>query len=219
MAGEKFTLSRWSARRECAPSISFFVGFGGPRPKNGQALIAKQFFHRNTPGLVGFLQFVVYECVVESRARGIGCRARIENACGTRPVNRAQAHGARLASRVQMASRQLESSERAACCANRDNFRMRRRIVRSGHLIGALADDAAVFRDERSEWAAAGLDISESQRNGAPHQRCRRLIVLAQAASSTVKSFQLESFASVSARINVPLAISSGEAYSSGRWL
>ena len=91
-------------------------------------------------------------------------------------------------------------------------------LVRRGPEI-ALADDAAALRDQSSEWAAAGRDISERQRNGAPHQRCGRFIVLAQVASSTDKSSQLESFANVSARINVPLAISSGEAYSSGRWL
>src|SRR6266478_3701823 len=88
-----------------------------------------------------------------------------------RPVNRAEAHGARLARGIEIAAAELKISENAAGFADGHHFRMRRGIVRTGDAVRAFSDDAVFFHDHGSEGPAASrADIFQRHRDGAPHE-------------------------------------------------
>jgi hypothetical protein len=58
-----------------------------------------------------------------------------------------------------------------ACRANRNNFCVRRRVIRSGNGIRPFRDDLAVFDDYRREGSASpGMDILERKFNCASHE-------------------------------------------------
>jgi hypothetical protein len=58
-----------------------------------------------------------------------------------------------------------------ACRANRNNFCVRRRVIRRGNRIRAFRDDLSVFDDYRREGASSpGMDILERKFNRASHE-------------------------------------------------
>src|SRR5260370_12062988 len=100
-----------------------------PGRKNSERIVAEKMGHRNASSGQCDLQLVIDEGIVESGACGIGGGCGVENPRGARPVNRAKAHGARLARRVKIAAAKLKISEDAAGLANGHDFRMRGLIV------------------------------------------------------------------------------------------
>ena len=88
----------------------------------------------------------------------------------TRPVDRAQAHRARLATGVDLAALELEGPERGTGAANGDHLGVRRRVARRGHQIDAFRQDAAVLDDDRAERAAAPAShVFQGELDRSPH--------------------------------------------------
>src|SRR5713226_6642806 len=88
-----------------------------------------------------------------------------------RPVNRADAHRARLARGIEIAAAELKISENAAGLANGHHFRMRGRIVRKRHAVRAFGKDAFFLDSQGSEGPAASrADIFQRHRDGALHE-------------------------------------------------
>ena len=103
--------------------------------------------HGNAPSGRRDLQLIIDESVVKTGTRGVGRSCSVENSRGARPVNRAEAHGARLARRIEIAALELKISENAAGLANGHDFRMRRRIVRKSDAVRGFGNDAVIFDD------------------------------------------------------------------------
>src|SRR5882762_4590162 len=142
-----------------------------PGRENSERIVAEKLRHRNAPPGGCDLQLVIDEGIVETGARGIGGGCGVENSRGARPVNRAKAHGARLARRIKVAAAELKISENAAGFANGQDFRMRGWIVGKGNAVRAFGDDAVFFGDHGSERAAASrADIFQRQRDSALHE-------------------------------------------------
>src|SRR6266436_756675 len=125
-----------------------------PGRKNSDGIVAEKLRHRNAPPGGCDLHLVIDEGIVESGDSGVGGGCRVENSRGVRPVNRAEAHGARLARRIKIAAVELKISENAAGFANGHDFRMRGWIVGKGDSVRAFGNDAVFFDDHGSERPA-----------------------------------------------------------------
>ncbi len=101
------------------------------------------------------LQFIVNESVIEPRRRGISGSACVKDARRAGPVDCALAHGARLASGIEVAAGKLKIMESAAGFANGDDFGVRGGIVARSDAVCSLSDNAAIIHDQRRERAAA----------------------------------------------------------------
>src|SRR5690606_4728919 len=103
--------------------------------------VADQPTHRDLPLGRRPSDLRVDERVVESGSGGVLHRGRVEHAVGPRPIDRAEAHGTRLAGRINIAPFELKGAHAGARAAHRDDLRMGGRIVTARHEIRALADD------------------------------------------------------------------------------
>src|SRR5205807_666665 len=80
------------------------------------------------------------EIVIEADLRRIAARVGIIDALDARPVDRAEAHRARLAVRVDVAAFEAEGLELGAGAADRGYLSMAGAIVGRGNLIPAFGD-------------------------------------------------------------------------------
>lgn len=104
---------------------------------------------------VGFhVDFFIDECVVKSGLGGFVASVGIKDAVWSGPVDGAEAHGARLATRVNVAACQLECIQVTAGVPYRDHFRMGGGVVGGGDAVGATAHDLTVFYDHTAERSA-----------------------------------------------------------------
>src|SRR3981189_422384 len=157
-------------KREFA-SIGSLVCLLLPGGKYREGIVAEKLRHRNAPPGRCDLQLIIDEGVVESGVRGIGSGCGIENSRGARPVNRAEAHGARLARGIEIAAAELKIGENAAGSANGHDFRVRRRIVRKSDAVRPFGNDAVFFDYQGGKRpAAARADIVQRQRDGTLHE-------------------------------------------------
>ena len=110
-------------------------------------------------------ELLVEKCVVEAGPRRVGGAAAVIDRIEPRPVSRRQAHGARLATGVELAPGQRERAQRLACGANGIDLAMRRRIVGRRDGVRALGNDlrrrarstrqtGPLGRTSRSRWPA-----------------------------------------------------------------
>src|SRR5579871_358401 len=90
----------------------------------------------------------------------------------------AEAHRARLAARVDLAIRQMESAKLGAGAPDGHDFGVSRRVAGRGDLVPAFRHDNAIAHDHGSEWPAlVGAHAFQREVNRAPHK-----ILLAHAA-------------------------------------
>src|SRR5690606_7534178 len=93
------------------------------------------------------------------------------DAIGTRPIDRPEAHRAGLARGVDLASFELEASQRPARLAYGDDLGMSRRIVAEGHGVSPLGDDRIAPHDHGSERPPLGrANIPQRKVDCAPHE-------------------------------------------------
>src|SRR5713226_6436596 len=152
-------------------SVRRFAFLFLPSRENRKRIISEKLVHGNAPPGRRDFKLVVNESVVKTGVCSICRGGCVENYSGARTVNRAEAHRARLACRVEIAASELKITENAASLANGHDFGMRCRIVRMRDAVCAFRDDTIPFDDQRSERpAAARADIFQRQRNGAPHE-------------------------------------------------
>jgi hypothetical protein len=64
----------------------------------------------------------------------------------------------------------LEGGEDSAGFANGYDFGVGGRIIRGGDAIRAFGEDLAVFGDDRTERASAGVQVVERKGDGSSHE-------------------------------------------------
>src|SRR5262245_46161290 len=96
--------------------------------------------------------FAIDEFVVEADRRRLLAGVRVVERAEARPVDGAEAHRARLATRIDLAVRQMESAESHTGAADGDDFRVGRGVVGRGDFVPAFRHDGAVAHNHRSEW-------------------------------------------------------------------
>ncbi len=90
---------------------------------------------------MGRFNLFVEKGVVEAGGSRIGGTASVENRIASRPVDRGEAHRARLATGIDVAAAKLKTSERSTRIANCYNLAMRRRVVGCRDKISAGCND------------------------------------------------------------------------------
>src|ERR1039458_8671268 len=91
--------------------------------------------------------FPVDEVIIEIDSRRVLAGVAVEDIPQARPVDRGQAHRARLATGVKVAIVQLERLQALAGLANGDNLGMGRRVVYWSQLVVDPADDLVAIRE------------------------------------------------------------------------
>src|SRR5208337_1582688 len=108
-------------------SVLGFVRRGDPGGEAGPGFVAEQLRGRKELAFCGiFLKFLVYESVVKAGAGGVGGAGPVADGVDSRPVGRGQAHGAGLATRVELAAGQGKSFQSLAGRANGVQFSVSR---------------------------------------------------------------------------------------------
>src|SRR5271165_4174933 len=147
------------------------VGLPGPFGERQLGLPGKQVLHRDPPLLRRKRYLGIDEVVVETDVRGVLAGVAVIHGRNARPVYRRQAHRARLAARIERAIGQLEDGELPAGLADRDDFRVRRRIARGGDLVAAPPYDAPVPDHDASERSApSGADAVPREADRFAHE-------------------------------------------------
>src|SRR5215831_1321506 len=82
--------------------------------------------------------FATDEFVVEADRRRLRARVGVIKSAKSRPVDGAEAHRARFATRIDLAARQMESAELRTGAADGDDFGVGRHIPGRGDLVAAL---------------------------------------------------------------------------------
>ena len=140
---------------EQAVSVVDAVGAVGPGRELSPGLRHSHLLERHPALIAGTPDFVVDEAVVEAGIGGVVSRAREYDAGRARPVQRPQAHGARLAAAVDLATVQLEGAQRFAGVADRDDLGVGSRVVGGRHEVRARGQDLPISDHHRTERAAA----------------------------------------------------------------
>ena len=99
-------------------------------------------------------------------------RVAVIDAVETGPKDRAQAHRTRFTARVDSTPLQARCAQFGARLADRDDFRMSRRIIGGGDLVGAFPDDLTIVHNdgpERSPSSAVN-EIPFGKGNGGTHE-------------------------------------------------
>jgi len=113
-------------------------------------------------------EFFVDKGVVEASGGSIGGAGSVEDTVRASPIDRAEAHGARFAGSVEIATGQLEVAEDATGLANGFDFGVGGRVTGRGDAVGAFGDDLAVLDDQSGEGATlAGVHIFDGEGDGA----------------------------------------------------
>src|ERR1035437_5950601 len=149
-------------------SVLHLVGGGDPGGEARPGFIAEQLRGGESARGLIFAQLIVEESVVEAGAGGVGGAGAVVEAVNPRPVGGGQAHGAGLATGVELATGQREGSQSLAGRADGVHFSVGRGIMRGGDGVHALAHDAALAHDDGAERAARAVEhILGGQRDGA----------------------------------------------------
>src|SRR5262249_60672464 len=94
------------------------LGAGGPFVEGSLSVIRHQSEMRDPSQLRHLRNFAVNELVIEADLRGVDPRVGKIDAPQSRPIDRAEAHGAGLTARVDIAVHQVESTEERASATN-----------------------------------------------------------------------------------------------------
>src|SRR3954464_871318 len=95
----------------CRPSVWNLVRLVLPLNESLQRLGMQQLLHRNFPFPNRQGNFAIYKIVVERYLRGIGSCVPVKDFSEAGPINSREAHGAGLATGVEVAVVQLEGLE------------------------------------------------------------------------------------------------------------
>ena len=132
-------------------------------------------------GLV-FAEFLIEENVIESSVCRIGGAGAVVDGIDPRPVGRRQAHGARLATGIELAAGQGEGSQGFRRRADGVDLAVGRGIVGRGHGVDSLAQNPSITHDQGGKWSARAADnVVRGQRDGAAQELrigiCRHLVI------------------------------------------
>ena len=112
-------------------------------------------------------EFFVNKSVVEAGGGSIGGSGSVEDTVRASPIDRPEAHRARFAGSVKVATRQLEIADNAAGLANGLDFGVGGRVIARCDAVNALSDDFAVLDDQSGEGATlAGVHIFDGEGDG-----------------------------------------------------
>jgi len=116
-------------------------------------------------------KLLVEEGIVEAGAgRVVGLAAEVDGV-DARPIDRCQAHRARLTTGIHFAALQGKGSERLAGLADGVDLAVSSGIVGGGDAVRAFSDDLSVFDDHGGKWASgAGADVLRRQLDGSMHE-------------------------------------------------
>jgi len=139
--------------------------------KRLESFVAHELRHRNFSGRMLLRDFAVDEGIIETRLRSISRATAEKHAIGPRPIDCSETHRAGLTGCVEITAAQLEVAKCLAGLANRQDFGVRRGIVRAGDVVGGFGDDFAVFDDDGTEGAAASpANIFDSELDCPGHE-------------------------------------------------
>ena len=122
------------------------------------------------------MQLVVDKRIVKACFSGAFPSAGEVVGFGPGPINRAQAHGARLATGIEFTGGQLMVREVLAGGAYGHDFSVPSGVMRGCYRVDSGSNHPIVFYDERSEWATTPHPhILEGKLDGLPHPLLAKL--------------------------------------------
>ena len=127
----------------------------GTETLNGD--IRQQAHHRYFTLCARYLHFFVDQRVVKAYFSGIVTSVAEVDGVKANPVDRPQAHGARLATGVENTARQLEGTQRLAGFTNGVHFGVGSGIVAGGNTVHAGRNHFSVADHDRAKWAAVAV--------------------------------------------------------------
>src|SRR6266849_9124965 len=133
-------------------SIPNLVRFGGPFGKRDVGVRRAQQHTRNLARGRRQRHFAIDELIVEADRRRLLAGVREIESAKSRPVDGAKAHRARLATRIDLAIRQMESAELRTGATDSDDFGVGGRVAGRGDLVPTFRHDDAIAHDHGSEW-------------------------------------------------------------------
>src|SRR5260370_2275880 len=151
-------------------SISNLVRFGGPLREGKMRLPRTQQHTRNLARGWRQRHFAIDELIVEADRRGLLAGVRVIESAESRPVDGAEAHRARLAARIDLAIRQMESAELRTGATDRDDFGVGSGVAGRGDLVATFRHADAVTHDHGSKSPALlGAHAFQREVDGALH--------------------------------------------------
>src|SRR5262249_14090969 len=119
-------------------SVPNFFGTSGPFLERRLSVIRHQSEMRDPSQLGHLCNLAVNESIGEADLRRLDPRVGVVDAPQARPIDRAEAHRAGLAARVDVAIRQLERAKQRAGAANGHDLGVRSRVIARRDLIPAF---------------------------------------------------------------------------------
>src|SRR6266498_5564405 len=119
-------------------SITNFLRTCGPFLERGLGVLCLEPNERDLSQLGRPSNFAENESIIKPDLRRLGSRIRVVNAPQSRPIDRAEAHRAGLATRVNVAVWQVERAKQRTGAANGYDLGMRGRVVARRNLIPAF---------------------------------------------------------------------------------
>ena len=141
-----------------------------PLTEGGKRLVTHKVFAANRPQVVVKAQLVVYERVVEVYRRSIALGIGIAYSLDTRPIERTEAHRARLARGVDRTTRKVKGAQLTTGVAYRHHLGVCRRVVVWHHTIGASAKEFTIAHDDSSKGTSTLIDILRREVNSHLHK-------------------------------------------------
>src|SRR5260370_32752230 len=152
-------------------SIPNLVRFGGPLREGKMRLPRAQQHTRNLARGWRQRHFAIDELIVEADCRCLLAGVRVIERAESGPIDGAQAHRARLATRIDLAIRQMESAGLRAGATDGDDFGVGGGVAGRGDLVATFGHDDAVTHDHGSKWPApVGAHAFQRDLEGALHE-------------------------------------------------
>lgn len=173
--GKHFALCNFFRGKEggysAAPLVGNLVSLLFPNSKRFERFSAHQLDHGYLAAREWRREFPIDHRVIESGVCRIARGSGKVNASGARPVDRTQAHRARFATRVNLASAELEATQLLASLADRNHLGVRGRVVRRDNGVRSLGYDFSVFHNDGAERTAPSrTDILNRKLDGSDHE-------------------------------------------------
>ena len=112
---------------------------------------------------------LIDEVVIEPDGGSVLAVVGIVDLVEVRPVDRSQAHRARLAGGIDFASGEVERMQLVAGFPDDGDLRMGCRVVVDGHAIASLGDDFAIAGNDSAERTAAVAHTVGGELDRPPH--------------------------------------------------
>ena len=145
--------------------------FGLPGGEGGEGVGPEELLDGDAAQIKRQSELAADELIREADSGGVGGARAVVIAGDPGPVDCGQAHGAGFAAGVKLAVAQVKCAKLLTSLADGDDLRVGRRIIRRCNAVVAVADDLAVFDDDRAEGATvAGGDAIDREANGLVHE-------------------------------------------------